>query len=436
MAVFRDRRSDFILLVSKRWLTAVVLTTSALGLTGCVFWQAGGEGPSGAAYAEASVAVDAAIARMGTPADGLTYTGTTQPQQRVALRSRVDGQVTLLTVDVGDRVANGDAVARLDTDLLTIDVNEAAAELLARQSEVAQAEAAVSDARTALELARVQLQQAQLDADRLARLAAEGAISAQDAELAQVAADTAQQVLRSAEEQIRTRQEAVNAAAGRVSAQQAAVAEARERLSFAIVQSPLTGTVMTRSVEVGDYVETGDELLQVGDLSQLKVMIEVSDRDLAQISQGQPVTVTLDALPEVPLVGKVTQIAPAADATSRLVPVEILINNTTRRMGSGLLARVAMQAVDGDRMLIPAAALLIAETTEPSTVFVVQSPTAEEPTVKARRVTVGQQIDTQVEILAGLQPGETYVVNSSAPLSDGQAVRLSILSETQEATPE
>ncbi|MEO1093753.1 MAG: efflux RND transporter periplasmic adaptor subunit [Cyanobacteria bacterium J06638_28] len=436
MAMFRDRPSDFIPLVGKRWLAAVILTTSTLGLVGCAFRQTASEGPSGAAYAEASVAVDAAIARVGNPANGLTYTGTTQPQQQVSLRSRVDGQVTLLTVDIGDRVTNGDAVARLDTDLLTVDVNEAEAELRARQAEVAQAEAAVSDAQTSLELARVQLQQAQLDANRLARLAAEGAISAQDAELAQVAADTAQQVLQSAGEQIRTRQEAVNAAVGRVNAQQAAVAEARERLSFAIVQSPLTGVVLTRLVETGDYVETGDELLQVGDLSQLKVMIEVSDRDLAQISQGQPVTVTLDALPDVPLPGQVTRIAPAADATSRLVPVEILIDNTTRRMGSGLLARVAMQAAEGDRILIPADALAIAEAAEPSTVFVVQSPTDEEPTVQARRVTIGQQIDTQVEVLTGLQPGETFVVNSSAPLRDGQAVRLSILSETQEETPE
>lgn len=434
--MFRDRPSDFIPLVGKRWLAAVILTTSTLGLVGCAFRQTASEGPSGAAYAEASVAVDAAIARVGNPANGLTYTGTTQPQQQVSLRSRVDGQVTLLTVDIGDRVTNGDAVARLDTDLLTVDVNEAEAELRARQAEVAQAEAAVSDAQTSLELARVQLQQAQLDANRLARLAAEGAISAQDAELAQVAADTAQQVLQSAGEQIRTRQEAVNAAVGRVNAQQAAVAEARERLSFAIVQSPLTGVVLTRLVETGDYVETGDELLQVGDLSQLKVMIEVSDRDLAQISQGQPVTVTLDALPDVPLPGQVTRIAPAADATSRLVPVEILIDNTTRRMGSGLLARVAMQAAEGDRILIPADALAIAEAAEPSTVFVVQSPTDEEPTVQARRVTIGQQIDTQVEVLTGLQPGETFVVNSSAPLRDGQAVRLSILSETQEETPE
>lgn len=428
MAMFQNYLSNFILLISKRGLVVTILTLASVG---CGFQQRGEE-PSGAAYAEASIAVDAAIARIGNPANGLTYTGTTQPQQQVSLRSRVEGQVTLLTVDIGDRVANGDAVARLDTDLLTVNVNQAEAELRARQSEVAQAEAAVSDARTALELARVQLQQAQLDANRLARLASEGAVSAQDAELAQVAADTAQQVLRSAEEQIRTRQEAVNAAAGRVSAQQAAVAEARERLSFAIVQSPLTGVVLTRFVDEGDYVETGDELLQIGDLSQLKVMIEVADRDLAQISQGQPVMVTLDAFPDAALAGKVTRIAPAADITSRLIPVEILINNTTRQMGSGLLARVAMQSFDGDRLFIPANALTIAAEAEVSTVFVVQSPTGENPTVQARRVTIGPQIDTQVEVLSGLQPGETFVVNSNAPLSDGQAVRLSILSETQE----
>lgn len=415
-----------------RSLRMSVMAACVVGLSSCGLGPQGGALPEGAALAEETVAVDALTAEVKPPPDALTYTGTTQPEQQVSLRARVDGQVMLLTVDVGDPVAVGEAIARLDADLLTVEVNQARAELQARQSEVAQAEAAVSDAQTALEVARVRLQQAQTDADRLRRLASEGAISTQEAEQAQLAVDTAQQVLQSATEQIRTRQEAVKAAAGRVSAQQAAVDEAQERLSYALVRSPLDGVVLNRLVDVGDYVESGDELVQVGDLSQITVRIEVSDRDLAQVSRGQPVDVRLDAFPEQRLSGRVTRIAPVADPTSRLVPVEIIIPNETGQIGSGLLARVNF-AARGDRLFIPKSALDIGETTNTPTVFVVRSPAGEEPTVQARTITLGQRTPDQVEVVAGLQPGEVFVVRSGGPLTDGQGVRLSILSETAPA---
>lgn len=401
-----------------------------LGVSGCALWHREDSALERPAFAEEMVAVDATIARVGALAVDLTYTGTTQPLQEVSLRSRVDGQVTLLAVDVGDAVAAGETLARLDADLLMVAVNQAQAELGARQAEVAQAQAAVSDAQTALESARVLLQQAQTEADRLARLADEGAISRQDAEQAQLAVDTGQQVLRSAEEQIRTRQAAVNAALERVSAQQALVEQAQERLSYSMVRSPLSGVVLQRLVEVGDYAESGDEILKVGDLSSIKVRIEVSDRDLSQVTVGQPVTVRLDAFPDQPVPGRITRIAPAADTASRLIPVEITIPNAAGRIGSGLLARVALQAVGQDRVTIPRKALDVAGEAESPTVFVVTNINDREGTLQARTLEIGQESGDSVEVISGLRPGETFVVRSAGALSQGQTVRLSVLSET------
>lgn len=416
---------------SGRQSLSLGLAAVCLSLSSCALSQPAGGGPDHAARADEIVAIDATTAEAGTLAGEPTYTGSTEPVQQVALRSRVDGQVTALTVDIGDEVADGDIVARLDADLLTVEVNQAQAELRARESEVAQAQAAVSDAETALESARVQLLQAQTDADRLSRLAAEGAVSAQTAEQAQLTVQTGQQVLQSAAEQIRTRQAAVSAAQGRVEAQQAVVAQTQERLSFAILRSPLSGVVIERLVDPGDYAESGDELMQIGDLSRLKVTIDVSDLDLAQVTVGQPVTVRLDAFPTEALAGRITRIAPAADATSRLVPVEITVDNANKRVGSGLLARVTLTAAEGDRVAIPQAALELADSAAAPTVFVVETTDGETGTVQARPVELGQTTDDRVEVLTGLQPGETYVVRSGGELSDGQAVRLSILSETE-----
>jgi len=406
-----------------------VLAACLIGLTSCAAAEPRGRLPQ-AAMAETIVAVNTEVAKVGVFEAGLTFTGTTQPEQTVVLRSQVTGQVTALTVDVGDAVTTDEILARQDADLLTVAVNQAQAELQARQSEVAQAQASVSDARTAFNSAQVQLQQAQTEADRLTKLAADGAVSMQTAEQAQLTVDTGQQVLLSTQEQIRTRQAAVSAAEGRVSAQQAVVDQTQERLSFAVVRSPLSGTVIERLIEVGDYAETGDELMQLGDLSRIKIIIQVSDRDLAQVSVGQPVQVQLDALPGETIAGRITRIAPAADATSRLIPVEVTIPNDTGRLGSGLLARVTLEKAGSDRIAIPKTALDIA-TDDASTLFVLTAVNNQAATVQARPVEIGRENDRRVEIVSGLQAGEIVVVRSSGDLSDGQVVNLSVLSEIE-----
>ena len=423
---FRQSSAAYRLRLASGWS---LLAACLMGLASCAGGEQGGRPPQ-AAMAEEIVAVNTEVVKVGTFEAGLSFTGTTQPVQTVAMRSRGNGQVTALTVDVGDAVANGDILARQDADLLTVAVNQAQAELQARQSEVAQAQAAVSDAQTAYNSAQVQLQQAQTEADRLTKLAADGAVSIQTAEQAQLTLDTGQQVLQSTQEQIRTRQAAVSAAQGRVSAQQAVVDQTQERLSYAVVRSPLSGTIIERFVEVGDYAETGDELMQIGDLSSIKVVIEVSDRDLAQVSVGQPVDVQLDALPGETISGRITRIAPAADPTSRLIPVEVTIPNNAGRIGSGLLARVTLVGAGSDLVAIPQRALDIATNAGP-TLYVVTDVNDQEATVQARPVEVGRENDSRVEILSGLEAGEVIVVRSSGDLSDGQVVNLSILSETE-----
>lgn len=390
--------------------------------------------------ADQPVAVQTAVAATGTVKEILTYTGTTRPVRQVSLRSQVSGQLQQVTVDAGDGVAQGAVLAQVDDALLRVAVNEAQAELTSRQSEVAQAAAEVSNVKTSLEAAKVRFQQAQTEADRLQRLAAAGAVSTQEAEQAQLAVDVARQALKSSEEQIRTRQQAVTAAQGRVASQQAVVDQAREQLSYAAVRAPLSGVVLQRLLEAGDYVQAGGEILQIGDLSTLEVTVQVSELDLNRISQGQTVRVTLDAFPDRSLTGRINRIAPVADTSSRLLPVEITIPNPDGRVGSGLLARVQFTPPGQANVVLPESALAIANppqstdpqpTDTPSTVFVVD-PKADPAIAQARQVQIGTKANGQVEILSGLQPGESYVLKSDRPLADGQPVRLSILSETSD----
>lgn len=386
-----------------------------------------------------SPAVDVAIARVGLLEPDIEYVGTTFPVREVALRSRIEGQILNMTVDVGDRVEQGQVLVQIDDSILGATVTEAEAELAALRSEVVSLEADVSDARAQVEQARLELRQAQSDANRTSQLFEQGAISEQEAELATTAVGTARQALQSAQQQVQNRNSAVVAAQRRVAAQQAIVAQEEQRQSFTVLTSPVTGSVLERILEPGDLTQPGDEVLRLGDFSQIQVRVEISELELAKIRQGQQVQVRLDALPEQTFTGEVTQISLAADATARLIPVEVTIPNEERRIGRGLLARVSFSQQQSS-IIVPETALQVESEqitennseSDTATMFVLARE-GESARVEARKVKLGDRADSQVEIISGLEAGEEFVVRSSDSLRDGDRVRLSFISESSES---
>jgi HlyD family secretion protein len=301
--------------------------------------------------------VDVAIARTGFLTESQVYMGTTRPQQEVILRSQVEGRLLDLNVDVGDRVVRGQRLASLDDAILRAAVLEAEAEQAARQAEISQAQTQVNRARAEVEQARLTLQQKRADAARLTRLNRSGAISLQEAEQARTEANTAAQALAATQSQVRDAQQAVTAAQGRLRAQVALVAQARERLSYGIVTSPLSGVVLERLTETGNLLQPGGQLLSLGDLSQMKVVVDLAEVALARVRVGQMATVRLDALPDQTFTGRVRRISPLASNTARLVPVEISLANPRGQIGSGMLARVEFQSPSSSTVVIPLAAL-------------------------------------------------------------------------------
>ncbi|MEM6446473.1 MAG: efflux RND transporter periplasmic adaptor subunit [Cyanobacteria bacterium P01_D01_bin.123] len=378
-----------------------------------------------------AVAVETAIVRV-RPLDALrSYTGTTQPIQLVSVRAQTEGRLLSLDADVGDRVRQSQTLGQIDDRILAALLNQARAELAARESEVAQAQAEVNAAETEVERDRLELQQLTSDAERLAQLAEEGAVSAQQAEQAETAKLTAERAVQSAEQQVRTRQQAVAATRGRVKAQAAAIAEIRQQQAHALLQSPIAGVVLERSKQAGDLARPGEEILTVGDFNDVKVVVQVSELDLGRIRLRQSARVTLDAFPAQMFAGIVERISPVADEAARLVPVEVRVPNRDRLIVSGLLARVQFESEQPPQITIPEAALKVGGEGFESAVFAVET-VGETTQASARSVVLGERRNGFVQVRSGLVPEEAVVVNSSQPLTDGQPVRLSLLSEQPE----
>lgn len=394
--------------------------------------------PGGRNRGNRQTSVDVVIARTNSLRPPVDYIGNTTPFRTVSVRSQVEGRLIALNLDVGDRVQRGQIISQLDDVLLMTALQEAEAELAASKSEVARAMRQVSNAKADVESARLQLIQAQADSQRQQKLLQEGAISEQTAQQTKTAAKTAKQALKASIEQVRTEKQAVAAAEGRVFAQQAVVKAAKERRSYSRLISPITGIVTEKVTEPGNLLQPGNEVLKIADFSRIKVVVQVSELELAKIKVGQSVQVRLDAFPQQKIIGRVARISPSADATARLIPIEVVIPNNSNKIGSGLLARVNFVTEKIERVVISQTAINSnqKQTAEINngTIFVVQE-TDGKVKVKKRTVTLGNTANGNVEILSGLQTGESYVVRSSKPLKDGESVKLSVLSEKKLNTP-
>ena len=420
-----------------------------------------------------AVAVDVAIASSDVSQSETEYTGTTAPIREVSVKSRIEGRLIDLAVDIGDRVEAGQAIAQLDDAVLSATVLQAEAEVAARESEVSQANAAVGNARAQVERARVEYQQAQADANRFTQLAKDGAISSQTTEAANTRALSAEQSLRSAEQQVNLQQQTVGASSQRVLAQEAIKLRELERQSYTTITAPINGVVLEKVSETGNLLFAGNEVLKLGDFSQVKVIVLVSELEISKVRLNQSVNVRFDTFPNQKFTGTVRRISPVADPVARLIPVEVVVPNRDDKLGSGQLARVQFAGKQEKQIIIADSALEAAgrpaaqpakdvATTKSSenrgsenkgsekanakpnansnkasdkgkprtgNVFVITGE-GKDAIASARQVTLGNRRDGKVVILSGLKEGDRIVVRSGGKLQDGDAVKLSVLSES------
>ncbi len=191
------------------------------------------------------------------------------------------------------------------------------------------------------------------------------------------------------------------------------LAHTRQANSLMTVRAQFGGTVMEKTVLPGAYVMPGEKLFTLSDLSSVWLNADVYEKDIAGVQVGQPVAVTATAYPGQNFDGVVTFINPVLDDATRAVKVRIEMANPDGKLKPNMFVNSSIGLQLGDSLVIPVSSLL--DTGSRKVVYVAQS----EDTFVKRDIVTGQEADGYVQVLSGLQPGET-VVTAATFLIDSQ----------------
>ncbi len=414
--------------------TIISVAASVVLLSGCQIFEKqtstlAQEQKNQASEQQTIPSVDVAVvseANLGTTQE---YIGTTQPATELSVRAQVSGTLISLSVEVGDRVRKGQILGQIDDSILLAVVNQEKAELANLESELTRARIEVKNAEIKVEEALINLQQAGSDQERYKNLAEQGLISQREAESYVTAAKVAQKTLLLAQESVNIAKQAVTSAISRVSAQKSVIAESIQRQAHTQLIAETTGIVIRKISEKGNLVREGEEILKIGDFDPIKVVVLLSELDLADVAIGKTVEVKLDAFPKSRFLGHIKNIAPVANIATRQVPLEILIPNPDNKVKGGLLARINFSSSLAPQVTISEFAVI--RENNKNYVFVVSQANSDmrEGVVTRRQVNLGSKINQKVAITRGLKSGEKIVLRSTRPLNDGETVGLSIISQ-------
>ena len=191
----------------------------------------------------------------------------------------------------------------------------------------------------------------------------------------------------------------------------------RKQIQDATVKSPISGRVVKKDIEVGEFVNAGTVLATILDVSRLKVQVMVNEKDVYQLREGQKVKVTADVLSGKMYGGQISYIAPRGNE-DHSYPVEITVANSGQ-LKAGTFVNVDFSQKSKEKSLqIPRVALV--ESIKNPYVYVVNQNVAQQ-----RKLTIGRELGDNIEVLSGLQPGDQVVTTGQLNLTNGKPVQIS-----------
>ena len=367
----------------------------------------------------------------------LNATGYIVAAHKIELAAKVVGKVAWIGVEKADMVKKDQELVRLEDDEYRAQVQQAKGSLANLEASLARAmngsrPEEIAKAKADLDNARANDVNAKVTLDRTKKLVEEGVLSKQNLDDAQAKYDSAvaqtMSIFRTYDlVHMGPRKEDIDAARGLVEQAKGQLALAETQLQNTVIRAPVTGTILERNVEKGEFVTTGfvgdkgakGYVVSIADLNDLKVEIDVNQNDFAKLGPRQKGIITTDAFPDRKYDGVIDEVSPEANRQKATVQVKVKVLHPDQYLRPEMNASVAfvsdakpIERGEKPSIVIPLSAV------RSGAVFVISDGRA----VK-RPVKTGSTTAQGVHIDDGLIGGEDLIVNPPADLKDGARVK-------------
>ena len=351
----------------------------------------------------------------GTMLRSVVATGKVEPITKVEIKSKANGIIERLLVDVDQIVQPGQVLAELDKENLTARLREARANLQAAE---AAHEAAVAQLRkNEIEAESPDVEFAKRNHARAEQLFDQKLVSQSALDEARTALDQAQNRQRAASGQLVIARARVAEAMANTAQARAAVERAEEELANATIKAPIRGTVLTRDVEVGSPVSSilnlganATLVMTLGDIERVFVRGRVDEADIGQVQLGQAARITTETFRDRVFDGRVTQISPIGVERDNVTTfeVEVSIENPGKELKANMTANaeIILEQFPGS-LLVPEAAVTY-DAQRNTFVDVVDAGAPDGRRRVAVKVGVGN--GTKIQVLTGLNAGDRVVL--------------------------
>jgi len=356
-----------------------------------------------------------AIVERGDVAKSVVATGRVEPIAKVEIKSKANGIVKELKIDVGDRVRVGQVLVELDKDNLAARAREVRAALTGAQANLSAAEAEYD--KNKVEAAGPDVPLARRNLGRAEELFREKLVAQQGLDDARSHLDMAENRQKASQTQLGVTQARIAQARAAIAAAQAAVERAEEELANATIRSPIDGIVLLRPVELGSPVSSiqnlganGTLVLVLGDISKVYVKGNVDEADIGNVRLGQSARIKVETFRDKPFEGKVTQISPMGTDRDNVVSfeVKVSIDNAAGELLANMTANAEIILEEHKNALVVPEAAVVYDAKRSASVDVV-SPASK--TGRARKaITVGVSNGTRTQVLSGLKEGDKVVL--------------------------
>ena len=370
----------------------------------------------------------------------LDATGYIVAAHKIEVASKVPGKVAWIGADKGQKVEQGQILVRLEDQEYYAHVVEAEgnldvlkAKLLqlqhgSRPQEIAKARADFASSKTDLENYRLAL-------DRTRKLVSEGISARQTLDDAKARYDAQAEKVASLEQTYRLielgpREEEIAAVQGEIRQVNGGLTYAKTLLDSTIIRAPVTGTVLDRNVEKGEFVTTGfvgdkgakGYVVSMADLSDLQVELDIDQNNFAKLKLAQPAVVTTDAYPDRKYIGRIVEISPEANRMKASIQIKVKVENPDEYLRPEMNASVSFRGFAGETGVAaqPSMSVIVPPSAvRDGAVFVAANSRAVRKTVVPEGTTPEGLV-----IARGLMAGEEVIVSPPYQLQDGDKIRV------------